>query len=96
MGVLSPRERQLLEINSHPLVRPGLTMDAVRQLVVLTEELLDYPLIESEAAPDDPLDLIRRAYVELERAGSASFRLSGGWTGDETCNQPFGVQAGGP
>ena len=94
LGTLTPRERQLLETNSHPLVRPGLTMDTVRQLVVLTEELLDYPLIESEAAPDDPLDLIWRAYVELERAGSASFRLSGGWTGDEACNQPFGVRRG--
>ena len=94
LGVLSPRDRQLLEINSHPLVRPGLTMDTVRQLVVLTEELLDYPLIESEAAPDDPLELIRRAYVELERAGSASFLLSGGWTGDERCNRPFGVRRG--
>ena len=94
LGVLIPRERQLLEINSHPLVRPVLTMDAVRQLVVLTEELLDYPLIESKAAPDDPLDLIRRAYVELERARSVSFRLSGGWTGDGTCSQLFGVRRG--
>ncbi len=93
-GVLIPRERQMLEINSHPLVRPGMSMDDVRKLIVLTEELLDYPLIESEAAPDDPLDLIRRAFVELERAGSASFRLSGGWTGDETCNWPFGVRRG--
>ena len=93
MGVLSQREKQLLEINSHPLVRPGLTMDAVRRLVVLTEELLDYPLIESAAAPDDPLDLIWRAYVELEKAGSASFRLSGGWT-DRACNHTFGVRRG--
>ena len=87
LGVLSPRERQLLEINSHPLVRPGMSMDDVRKLIVLTEDLLDYPLIESEAAPDDPLDLIRRAYVELEKAGSASFRLSGG-----ECNRTFGVR----
>ena len=94
LGVLSSRERQLLEINSHPLVRPGMSMDDVRKLIVLTEELLDYPLIESEAAPDDPLDLVRWAYVELEKAGSASFRLSGGWTGDATCNQPFGVRRG--
>ena len=94
LGALIPLERQLLELNSHPLVRPGMSMDDVRKLVVLTEELLDYPLIESEAVPDDPLDLIRRAYVELERAGSASFRLSGGWTGDETCNWPFGVRRG--
>ena len=94
MGVLSPRERQLLEINSHPLVRPGMSMDDVRKLIVLTEDLLDYPLIKSQTGPDDPLDLVRWAYVELERAGSASFRLSGGWTGDATCNQPFGVRRG--
>ena len=94
LGVLSPRERQLLEINSHPLVRPVMTMDAVHQLLVFTDELLDYPLIDSETASDDPLDLIRRAYVELEKAGSASFRLSGGWGGDGTCNQPFGVRGG--
>ena len=94
LGVLSPRGRELLEINSHPLVRPGMSMDDVRKLIVLTEELLDYSLIESEAAPDDPLDLVLRAYVEMERAGSASFRLSGGWTGDRTCNRPFGVGRG--
>ena len=93
-GVLIPRERQMLELNSHPLVRPGMSMDDVRKLIVLTEELLDYPLTQSEAVPDDPLDLIRRAYIELERAGSASFRLSGGWTGDATCNRPFGARQG--
>ena len=87
LGVLIPRERQLLELNSHPLVRPGMSMDDVRKLIVLTEELLDYSLIEAEAAPDDPLDLIWRAYVELERAGSASFRLSGG-----ECSRTFGVR----
>ena len=94
-GAFIPRERQLLALNSHPLVRPEMSMDDVRELIVLTEELLDYSLIASEAAPDDPLDLIRRAYVELERAESAGFRLSGGWTGDRTCNrQPFGVRRG--
>ena len=93
-GAFIPREKQMLAINSHPLVQPGMSMDDVRKLIVLTEELLDYPLIESEAVPDDPLDLILRAYVELERAGSASFRLSGGWSGDSNCNQTFGVRQG--
>ena len=92
-GVLIPRERQLLEINSHPLVRPGMSMDDVRKLIVLTEELLDYSPVESEAAPDNPLDLILRAYVELEKAGYASFRLSGGWI-DRACNLTFGVRKG--
>ncbi len=92
-GAFIPRERQLFEINSHPLVQPGMSMDDVRELIVLTEELLDYPLTDSEAAPADPLDLILRAYVELERAGSASFHLSGGWT-DRACNLRFGVRRG--
>ena len=94
-GVLSPRERQLLEFNSHPLVWPGMSMDDVRELVVLTEDLLDYSLVESKAAPDNPLNLISRVYVELERAGSASFQLSGGWSGNGGCNQqPFGIRGG--
>ena len=92
-GAFIPRERQLLAINSHPLVRPGMSMDEVRELIVLTEELLDYPLTDSEAAPAGPLDLILGAYVELERAGSASFRLRGGWT-DRACNHTFGVRRG--
>ena len=89
----SPRDKQLIELNSHPLVRPGMSMEAVRKVIVLTDELLDYPQVESEGTVNDPFDLVWRAYARLEEAGSASFRLSGGWT-DRACNSTFGVRRG--
>ena len=68
-------------------------MEEVRELVVLSDELLDAVQFNSDGPPDDPLDLLWRAYVSLEEAGSASFRLSGGWT-DRACNLTFGVRRG--
>ena len=54
-----------------------------------TDELLDYTEVDSVASYDDPLDLVWRAYVALEEAGSVSFRLRGG-----ECNRTFGVRRG--
>ena len=90
LNTLSPRDAQLVRLNSHPLVRPGMTMNEVRELIVISDDLLDY---EPGSAWDDPMDLVWRAYVALEEAGSASFRLSGGWT-DRSCNLIFGVRRG--
>lgn len=89
LNVWSPRDKQLIELNSHPLIRPGMSMDEVRDVIVLTEELLDYPEVDSYAYHDGPLDLIWRTYVALEEAGSVSFRLSGG-----ECGRTFGVRRG--
>ena len=89
----SPRDKRLFKLNSHPLVRPGMSMDDVRSVTVFTDELLDYQQVESRGTPADPLDLVWRAYVALEEAGSASFRLSGGWI-DRACDQTFGVRRG--
>ena len=88
----SPRDLELIGLNSHRLVRPGMTMQEVREIIVLDDELLDNPT----AAPEqqgEPLDLIWRAYVALAEADSASFRLSGGWI-DRTCGHTFGVRRG--
>ena len=93
LNTWSPRDRQLIELNSHPLIRPGMSMDDVRKVIVLSDELLDYPEVESDATPEDPLELVWKAYVALEEAGSASFRLNGGWV-DRACNQTFGVRRG--
>ena len=89
LNAWSPRDKQLISINSHPLIRPGMSMADVRKVIVLTDELLDYPKVESYASHDDPLDLVWRTYVALEEAGSASFRLSGG-----ECGRTFGVRRG--
>ena len=39
----SPRDLVLIRLNSHRLVRPGMTMEEVRQVIVLDDELLDAP-----------------------------------------------------
>ena len=89
----SPRDAQLIELNSHPLVKPGMSMGDARKVIVLTDELLDYPQVNSDGTPADPLELVWRAYEALEEAGSASFSLSGGWI-DRACNQTFGITRG--
>ena len=91
--LMSPWDAELIRLNSHPLVRPGMSMDEVRKLVVLTDELMDYSQVESDRTPADSLELTWRAYVALMEAGSASFRLSGGWV-DRACNFTFGVRRG--
>ena len=88
----SPRDLDLIRLNSHRLVRPGMTMEEVRQVIVLDDELLDGPQATLEEK-SEPLDLIWRAYVALAEADSASFRLSGGWI-ERHCNLTFGVRRG--
>ena len=51
----SPRDLELIRLNSHRLVRPGMTMEEVRQVIVLDDELLDAPQAASEQR--EPLDL---------------------------------------
>ncbi len=89
----SYRDEQLIKLNSHPLVRPGMSMEAVRNVIVLVDELLDYQQIESVSTPDDPFEVVWRAYANLEEAGSASFRLSGGWI-DRDCDRIIDVTRG--
>ena len=87
----SPRDLELIRLNSHRLVRPGMTMEQVRQVIVLDDELLDAP--KPTIDQPKPIDLIWRAYVALYEADSASFRLSGGWI-DRACGHTFGVRRG--
>ena len=91
LTVPSPRDLELIRLNSHRLVRPGMTMEEVRQVIVLDDELLDAPRVTIEQR--EPLELIWRAYVALAEADSASFRLSGGWI-DRKCGFTFGVRRG--
>ena len=87
LNTWSPRDAELISLNSHPLVRPGMSMDDVREVIMLTDELLDAPQVELEGTSADPLELVWRAYVRLEEAGSASFRVSGG-----ECSHTFGMK----
>ena len=87
----SPHDLELIKLNSHRLVRPGMTMEEVRQIIVLNDGLLDAP--QAAIEPREPLDLIWHAYVALAEADSASFRLSGGRV-DRHCGHTFGVRRG--
>ena len=91
LNVPSPRDLDLIRLNSHRLVRPGMTMEQVRQVIVLDDELLDSS--QATIEPREPLDLVWRAYVALAEADSAGFRLSGGWI-ERHCGNTFGVRRG--
>lgn len=90
VGLLSPRDEALFRLNSHPLVRPGMTMQEVRQLIVFRDELLDSP----EPEPiTDPMQMLWRAMVSLYDSRTAGYNLSGGYT-DRQCGRTFGVRRG--
>ena len=90
LGLLSPRDEALFRLNSHPLIRPGMTMQEVENLIVFRDELIDEPTAEPVT---DPIRMVWRALVSLDEADSAGYNLSGGRT-DRECNQTFGVRRG--
>ena len=85
LAALGPMDEALIHLNSHPLVESGMTMAEVRELIVFSDELLDPP------QPEEPsgYEMVRRAYVALQEAGSARFRIRGSWRGSR-CNEAFG------
>ena len=78
---MSDLDGALLRLYGHPLVRPGMTMAQVEGLIVFADELLDSP----PAVEEDGVQLAKRAYAAFVEAGSARFRVSGGWAGGRGC-----------
>ena len=90
LDLLSPRDKALIRFNSHPLVRPGMTMQQVENLIVFRDELMGE--LTSEPVTD-PVQMLWRTLVSFDEAGSAGYNLIGGWT-DRQCNRTFGVRRG--
>ena len=86
----SRRDEEMMRLNSHHLIRPGMNMEQVRDLIVFRDNLMD-GLVPVKVT--DPLGMVWRAYESLYDADSAEFKLTGGWT-DRTCINPFGVRRG--
>ena len=86
---LSPLDEALFRLNAHDLVKPDMTMDEVRSLIVFDDELLDEP----QPAEPSTMQMVWRASVGLMNAGSARFKIRGGWT-DAKCDFLFGVRRG--
>lgn len=85
---IDPKEVALIRLNNHPLVEPGMSMDEVRELIVLDEELID-GTNKADSRATSGLDMLRQAFRDLQNAGSASWQLEGGWQGAR-CEKSFG------
>lgn len=84
LPTLSPMGEALLRLHSHPLVRHGMTMPEIEELIVFSGDLLDPPQPEEA----DAYEVIRSVYAALQRSGSARFTIRGGWTRGG-CNEGF-------
>lgn len=84
---LDPLEEALIRFHRDPLIEPGMTMDQVRQVIALQDEVLDY--VATRDADLTPLEMLREAFRILQNAGSASWRMEGGWRGAR-CEKSFG------
>jgi len=88
-GQMSPMDVELIKLNYHPLLQPGMTMDEVRELVVLTDELLDAEALLASSEPLDPLDLIREVFLSIADADGFSYSAVG-----DSCGNRFGIRRG--
>lgn len=82
---LTYMDKAILALNSHPMVEPGMTMNDVRKLVVLKDELLD-------GAPKENFDLfnfLERTFAKLRHAGAMRMKVRGGITNSH-CDSEFG------
>ena len=88
-SVLHYMDEALFRLYSHPLVKPGMGMDRVRQLIVFRNELLDQPA----PTPLTPTQVLGRAYANLLTAGSARYTITWGqdsyWPDYEIANYQF-------
>ena len=77
LAMLSPMDEALVRLNSHPLVKPGMTMAEVEELILFGDELLD----PQQSKKPSAYEMVHSAYVALQEAGSARFRMRGSWRG---------------
>ncbi len=72
---MSPWDLAIFGLLYHPAVKPGMTHDEVRELIVLSDELLDPPInVETVAS-----DLLIKAYETLRSTSAVRFEADGGW-----------------
>ncbi len=77
---LDPLEEALIRLHRNPSIRPGMTTDEVRRVIVLEDEALDYASTRETVLT--PIQMLREAFRRLQNADSASWRVEGGWSDD--------------
>ncbi len=77
---LSVIDEEMIRLHSHPLIKAGMSISDVRDVIVLNEDLLDpQPLSPYREVHE----AVRQAARVLEEAESVRFQVSGEWRG--TC-----------
>ncbi len=86
---LSESDRALLKIYAHPMVKSGMTLKAVEELMVFSDDLLAADDASQNVEAMSNYEIIQEAFYQLQRTGSALYSMRGQWTGG-TCEQDFG------
>ena len=82
---MNPMDEALVRLHSDPLIKPGMVMTEVEELIVFEDELLDPPPRSDE--DETPIDLVRKAFVAFHEADAVGFKIQGSWVG---CGHEFG------
>lgn len=84
MAKLNPMDEALIRLHSNPLLKPGMIMEEVAELIILQDELQDPP--PPVDAEETPLDLVKNAYLAFREAETVGFTIRGSWVG---CGHEF-------
>ena len=87
LAEMNPMDKAMIRLHSNPLVKPGMTMEEMEELIVFSDELLDPPSPPADAGIT-PLDVVRRAYTAFHAAETVGFKIHGSWVG---CGHEFGT-----
>ena len=79
-------DKAILNLNSHPLVEPGMAMSEVEPLIIFRDELLDDPQEELTS-----FDLLERTLATLQKVDTVRMKVKGGSSGGR-CDSRFGRQ----
>jgi len=83
LSEMSEQDKALLRLHAHPLVRPGMTMAEVEELIVFSDDLRGSP---PPAVVENKTWFAERTHAALLQAGSAQFRVNGQWGGGRGCS----------
>ena len=69
---LNPIDEALLRLHSHELVKPGMRMEEIEELIVFEDQLLDSDSVHSQV---EAWTLLSNAYTTLREATTAGFNI---------------------
>ena len=86
MAEKNPMDEALIRLHSNTLVKPGMTVQEVEELIIFGDELVDWQ--HPDVTEPTPIDLVAQAYVTFREAETVGFRIRGSWPG---CGHEFGT-----